>query len=524
MDELLCRQHIRLQERRKQSLHTMKDEREALLDRYPVNEIELDCLLTLYESVNDSFFENADNDDDTLESAFIEQQELLPELPKIFQREVQDVFIVGISPEEHQLYNKAKLVEAAVTLTGRRGSPKMGDKIFSSAANPMEKGDTVPVQLLADFIHRLALAAYRLEYPDDDALSQNQHHAFWLHSIAASSAQANVSSVSRIEWNNWVETTGFQVPLLLSTVFHYTLLGAPIERPLFPWTRGPDEQQPTTSFFWSHALEPIPLQLSMMGLGGPWMQASRRLYSSEENGLAFATFSAALLAFCGPTLVLIRTTRGETLGFYTELAWKKGPNWYTDDNDDNNDDNTMCSSFLFRLGPFWNAYHKTIPENSEVVTTPWSNKKYCFHQYLHTPASYKRVKGALTGLAMGGIAADAPRLHITTTLENCTAGSMDRTFQAGPLLDDDGTLFFDVDAMEVWAIRSDHFQEAVAAGRLNASVREATRIQVAQVDKAQFVDDFASGAIMNNSFHHRQYTSGRAEYKTIGTNSEGFPK
>jgi hypothetical protein len=155
---------------------------------------------------------------------------------------------------------------------------------------------------------------------------------------------------------------------------------------------------------WQKWNDTVPIQLALMDLGGPW----RRMYSSDEDGLSFRPFQQALTSFYGPTLTLIRTRKGDTLGYFTEIPWKTSPNWFTGEGD----------SFLFRLHPRWNVY-----KASETVFP-----KKC-HQFLNLPISHR--KDSLVGLAVGGIAPDLPRFHIKLELENCKASPFGSIFDSG---------------------------------------------------------------------------------------------
>ena len=525
--------------------------REVLMDRYPVDEAELDYLLSLdrtklfdaefsVTSLTDLLNPKEETHTEHLKMIASIEKDFLPELPRIFQHECQGVFVVGVSSEETpELYTCSQLVEASITLMGRKGA-SLGDKIFSAVTGKENDTtntdeDTVPVTQLADWVYRLSCAAYCLDHcslSHTEISSLEKLPTEWAASMASGiSRRQPTAAMSRSEFHHWIETTAPEVPHLLATVFSHILLVPSKDACYFPWvssahTKNSPSSSSSSSLtsFWSRPTDAMALQLSLMGHGGPWLQEPRRLYSSDENGLAFTTFSESLLTFAGPTLVLIRTTRNDVLGFYTELKWRKGPQWYTAAATDNNNDSeepnlAPGSSCLFRLKPQWSVHNlqqKPAVDPNLPAPPPWARKKKnVFHQYLHTPVSYHSHKGTIEGLAMGGIAADTPRLHLTTSLEQCKAGVMDSTFGEGPLLADcrDDEQFFDVDSLEVWAIRSFDFAECLQAGQLHASIRESTRRHMAQVDRLQFVEDFASGVYLNRSYQHRDWSRGRADYK-----------
>jgi hypothetical protein len=235
-----------------------------------------------------------------------------------------------------------------------------------------------------------------------------------------------------------------------------------------------------------------------MSLGGRW----RRLYGSDQDGLSFPTFRQALLSYTGPTVILIETVAGDVLGYYSESPWKScsSPSWYSSDGD----------LFLFRLHPSWNVYQRT-GESSKYM------------HYLHTPVTSYRSQGCLSGLAVGGVGIDTPRFHLNASLERCQASSVDTVFQNGPLLSDD-QIFFDVQVLQVFAVKATEqdYRHGVEAGQLQASIKEETRQQMAKVDPAEFLEDFKSGAFMNNLYQHRSETRGRHSFVASEEEEKGY--
>jgi hypothetical protein len=514
--------------------------RESLLDRYPLRQHELDRLLGIF-----AVYEQRDvRSTPRLSSCLVEEEytniivsvetEILPELSKIFQQEYENAAVVGISEREQpELYTTAKFIETAITLMGRGSAQTLATRLYQAF------GDDSSPSRIADFILRLAKAAYLLQFRSLPSRGINETRlretmAESLCSLSPSTDERD-SYLSPLQINGWLEGQAKHVVHLLSTVFHFALLGATLvgtnlqndsfSNPrymsaLFNWITGLERQRESLndlSGFWKYPLDPVPFHLSLMGLGGPWFHKDRRLYNSDEDGLAFSTFSNALVSFMGPTLVLIRTTENDVLGFYTELPWKKGPKWYT-----TTSDNAMSqmavhgSTLLFRIQPSWTCYNMIRGE--ETFDSPLKRSSYtssrCYHQFLSTPVSYRRGHGPLEGLAIGGIAVDTPRLHLHPSLEGCHAGCMDTAFESGSLLKKERGVdaVFDVDALEVWAIRSETFCDDLAAGKLIASARESTRLHIAQVDKRQFVEDFATGMVISEVYRHRDQSWGRADF------------
>jgi hypothetical protein len=234
------------------------------------------------------------------------------------------------------------------------------------------------------------------------------------------------------------------------------------------------------------------------------------------------------LGYAGPTVLLIRSTKGHVFGYFTEVPWKKSPHWYTGDGD----------AFFFTLHPVWKRYERTYDEQCSTTTA-----KSPQLQYLNLPPANHLVGNNsrdLAGLAVGGVAPDAPRLHLTPSLEQCMACHMDRQFVSGPLLanasiegsvnDEDCPIFFDADDLEVYAVRLDNtalqadaFERAMAAGQLVLDTAEAHRVRSAQVDKKHFVDDLINNApTCSNLFAHREQTRGRASFTADDEEEKGY--
>jgi TLD len=464
-----------------QSTTTTMNERDVLLDRFPLNEDELDTLLMLYEQYDET------EQHVQLESSFSSSQLLLvPELSRIFQTAVDTVFVVVGSDftDDAAFYRKAKFLEASVSLCGRRGDRFLLEAVLSAAKDDNNSGVVVNPSDLASLVHFLCQACDRLLQTSKDdnveslslsTVCQDDLPQSWIDFFSSTGA------VSSVEWKDWANRTIPCVAQAVSTVFHSVLLGT---------CRPQSFQLPSAQdcLLWKKSHEPIPMQLALMGLGGPW----KPIFRSDEDGLSFRTFQEALTSFCGPTVILIETVKGESLGYFSDIPWKLSPNWFSGDGE----------SFLFRLRPSWNVY---------CTKDDGLAKKY--HQFLNLPNS-RRVD-SLVGLAVGGVAPNVPRLHISMSLENCEACSFESVFDSGPLLASEEETLFDVDSLEVWAVRivdDESFERSVHAGECIASGKESARQRLAKVDRAEFVNDFTSGAFMNTLFQHRTEARGRAEF------------
>jgi hypothetical protein len=118
----------------------------------------------------------------------------------------------------------------------------------------------------------------------------------------------------------------------------------------------------------------------------------------------------------------------------------------------------------------------------------------------------------------------SPRFHITKSLERCIASSIGISYESGPLLSNDET-YFDIDTIEVWAVRCpDHttYTKSVTDGLRQLAIKEEVRSKCSRVDKAQFLDDFRSGAYMNHLFDHQRATRGRADCVAADNQKKGY--
>jgi hypothetical protein len=500
---------------------------EVLLDHIPLTEAELASLLTLHSHYSkleaqepiESLLSLLSTDTSSSDAAqrqarLVSVEEAVPELARIFQHTVQTVFVIGVPgmDENPTIASQAKLLEAQASLLGRRGSRFLLRALFDACccSDKDASSSTAPALTMMHLVQRLVLATVNLQpnKTSGDALVNGNKTTpvnAWVHSLAP--AQSNVS------WSAWLEWATFTAPEIhrvLSTIFHLVLLGPdfafrpePLQLPVVVL----DQRDNNNNVIWKRSYDSMPASLAFMSLGGNW----RRLYDSNEHGLSFFTFRQALLAYAGPTVILIQSVAGDTFGYYTASPWKatSKSQWYDNSNDN---DNSGGDSFLFRLHPAWNVYART-----------GESQKYM--QYLYTPAaSYRQQKGTISGLAVGGVGMDSPRLHLNPTLEKCLAASVDTVFQSGPLLSSNDESFFDVDTLQVWAVNvtDQAYLTSLDSGQLHASVKEATRTQMACVAKAQFVNDFSSGAFINHLYDHRSETRGRHDFVAGEAEGQGY--
>lgn len=534
-----------------------EEERDRLLDRFPLCGEDLDRLLVLFgeyssskaatsESGEGGRSENGDEDAELLASILFRRRhhpdaKAAQALSRIFRRSVETVFVIPTSSSaDAEDLQRDRFLEAAVSLLGRRGQRYLVDALFDEAAASKSNSNSeasggatggagASTRELMDLVYLLACSCLTAGDGDEEGREENGDDAAvrgvvsddgdddldggggWTGAMSLDDA---AGTVSRQQWNEWLLKRGSPLHCSLAVAFA-RLIGISrneyMDKCHFRIPKIPSSSFSTREL----------LALAAMGLGNGGNISSstwHSIYSSDEDGLSFATFQEALMGYTGPTLILIRTTNGEALGYCTCVPWKDSRQWYTA-SDGVYHDVIESDSFLFRLSPSWNVY----PLKS--LMTPSSKHK--FHQYLHTPfesSKMRQVQPLLHGLAVGGVDQDSPRLHLKESLERCVAGSFDLVFEQGPLLADPEEMMFDVDLLQVWAVKTDEegFRRYLKNGKLHAAVRETTRQHIAKVDKRQFLEDFQSGAYLNNMYTHREQTRGRADFVALDNQRQGY--
>jgi hypothetical protein len=373
-------------------------------------------------------------------------------------------------------------------------------------------------------------------------------------------------SLSLSVWIDWATTIAPQIYRVLPTFIHYAVFTA--QHPFRPFSCPPlalptlvddddnnnksnnNKTTTKTSALWSSPYQSVPVSLALLSphLGGRhW----NRLYSTNVDGFSFPIFQQALVGYQGPTVLLIQTMLGDVFGYYTNCPWKNtsSPQWYGGSGGGGgggkkNETTTTTTtrgyeSFLFAIEPTLQLYGpKNDDQGGEGGGGGFgaAKKPPPYYMYLYNPVgpNTRRSPGVLTGLAVGGINDSTPRLHIPLDMEHCKAGIMDRVYQSGPILssssstnhnsNDDINVYFDIDVLEVWAIPATKAQheQGVMAGQLQALIRETHRIQAAQVDRKQFLEDFQSGQYINSLFTHRQAMRGRHSFRTAEEEGKGY--
>jgi hypothetical protein len=444
-----------------------------LLETFPVSKYELETLLELekfYRNNEEFCFSDwllTRGDEEHTTAVRRVETSLLPKkfVSCTLKSALEQVFVMGCQ-EGDENYETFRFLEAMVCLLGRRG-PRSSIHVLVHACSDDVEPNAVAFQLC---IYQLALASHVL-YTGDSNLALDRR-------LAAPSSWVKDPSCSISDWAAKIAPQSYAA---LYTFVHIAIFSDESSfHPSIPPLMLPCLDK-RSSLVWADSdacsglKMAVTLALMSPNLGGTW----RRLYSTDEDACSFRTMQMSLIAYKGPTVILIRTTEGDVFGYSTNCPWKKSSKWYGEGYD----------SFIFTLFPKAAVYPST------------GQGKH--HQYMNLPPEHRPQD--LKGLCIGGISHDRPRIHITESMEECRVSAVDVTYPSGPILSDDMQAFFDVDSLEVWAtsIDSASFEAHSRKGKLQADIHEATRRKNATVDKKQFVDDFATGAFMNKAFAHR---------------------
>lgn len=508
--------------------------------------------------------------EETIVTTFVSQQ--------VVQVALESVFLWGNQEEEETDQESMaipKRLEAMATLLGRRGPKSLLSIVFQVAVQIDQRTLTTPTTTnhhndkdgddddddddtgtlrnqssqgytnnttntaspitLVDLMHRWMVACGYLQ----DYHQNNKHDprssssslqplpttppASWISSLTALCQKDNTNinnnlNNNRLTLSSWMDFctwTAPQVAATLSSYCHLSWWG-----PNHPF-RGSDNKIPfdlpyshdplQSSAIWKNdrctsSSNEVAMSLSLIGLGGGW----RRLYSTDWDGNHFNIFQQALQGYQGKTVLLIQTTSGAVFGYYTACPWKISQSWY----------GAQADAFLFRVSPQLNVYGRTTEEESPPPYAMYLNP---------TPVANRNRKAeeALSGLAIGGIADQIPRLHITKSFDNCRAHLMDRTYRPGPLLEDDSAIFFDIDVMELWAVQvdDDEFAAGCALGQKQLAVHEAYRNKAAKItDRSVFLSDFESDDCYMRAkvYAHRDEVRGRHEFVAHDGEGRGY--
>jgi hypothetical protein len=483
-------------------------DRARLLDRFPLTDAELGELLPLASAYE------ADRPFASLAAALalrtaagnkkVALRLVKERIGRLLEATRENVFLLAFADGD-ALSDTAKFLEACMVLLGRRGEVSLGRALWEGARTS-DREEPPTAESLVTWILDLLVAVDELSsssFPvarEDSGTISRVLPASWVSSLTGQAGH----EVSSPFFRQWISDTAPSLPFALSTFCHLLFWGSS-ERLGRPWSllQSPSSVSSIPMDYPLLTGMATAVPLVAMGLHG---FVYKSLYQSTERGLSFPTLQSHLTSYWGPTLLLLRTAT-DLIGYYTEIPWKissSGAGIKPEDLEGK-------EAFVFSLHPVWCRYGRTYEETSSRAV-----------QTLHGSHS----RSGQTGLSVGGISADTPRLHLTTSLEGCKAVSIDRSFQSGSLLGPlssergEERFFFDVEEIQLYAVASDvqTLENGQDMGQRAVDNREALRQKVAQVDRAQFVDDlvFMPGSHL---YEHRQQTRGRADF--VADNDEG---
>uniref|UniRef100_A0A7S2IAT2 Oxidation resistance protein 1 n=1 Tax=Helicotheca tamesis TaxID=374047 RepID=A0A7S2IAT2_9STRA len=481
-----------------------------LLNRYPFDEEELELLFRCHEALVDNenessfllkmakdspysfFFLPGDEMKSRVE--FMEKDILPAEFGEKLEGSISsDSFVDYANEGEEKMLEL--FLEGVAKCCGRRGPNEAFRIIFDCCCDGDQK--EASCKKLIDLCYRLSICKDILSVPNIDKsaiLSRLSKHDS--PSPALGKSLCGASGASQVTRDVFIQWADINAPLFASVLssFMHTLLfhGKPFPKSRTPFLK-PELYQASEIFESSDS--PLLFSLASMSpsMGGKW----HRLYSSEVDGRSFNRLEWSLLGYSGPTNLLIKTDKDISLGALVSTTWKDSGGFYGDSN-----------SFLFQLEPTTKVFHPVGKDTNFI---------YCNAKKMSVAQD-----GLPKGLGFGGNT-NKPRLFIPESLELCTAGYLDTTYEQGDLLPKESLEKFNIKTIEVWGVGGD---EAInEALRARAEYREYTSstINKARVvaDKKQFVHDLASGVVYNSLYEHREKTRGRAEFR-VDDSHDGY--
>ena len=444
-------------------------EKTILLDRYPFQEDEYDHIMSVFERLEPQTEKPARKVSElfSLSSLGVPHPScsgdiiILRAAKRMIAWGLDNVFVPDISGQEVSssiVMPKATLLEVVASFLGRRSSGLVIQALLAAFGSGEERNETSHPRDTLQFVYSLASIVFQGEL---DCILPSQWSCEFL---------ATTTTMPSVDFKRALDLRMPDLPMLLFQFFHTLILGTS-----FPYKGRKLE------LFSSRSSLPCRFQLSLLGLP----PVSLCIYSSENHGLSFETYQYRLLSYSGPTVMVLHTKNDEIFGYYTGEPWKLSSSWVKE---------TDTECFLFSLKPVWNVY-------------PRVGNRYI--QFLN-----RRAKG-LSGLCIGGISADTPRILVNESFERCMASSVDTVFENGYLLENE-SLFFDIEAIEVWGLAYNDYElkENLSRGKDFLSSREDARIRQSRVDRSQFVEDFASGIMPSGLYEHREQARGRADFVT----------
>ena len=566
--------------------------RERLLDRFPLTAWELERLVHFYQE-HSTFLSSQERQgpelwwliaesDPTALLCSKEDENVMLTVQNMLLWAMRTVFVMGFE-DTNELQSLAVFLEAAVSLLGRRGNTtSFVHRALFYHHHSSENNNQKQTELLQTLVSLLQC----LERKGSDATNQKGTTvpSSWEASLQLMAQEHNHhdTNVSWTTWNQWLTECAPWIYTIVPTLFAqlwFTTTDAHAEQSLWkgsqacpPWT-WPQVRQPRE---WDMALpfssssSSLSYRTPLAAMLGPLNSHWYALYSSCQHGLSFCTLEQALLGYVGPTLLIFgvqpqtddteNTAEPVVFAYYTQAPWRSNGKWHGHRCNDQDEASDLNDAFLCTLTPEWHMFARTFEES----TTSTVGQPHPQIQCLSSSSSAKDNQNQ-GGLAVGGLRPEFPRLHVTESLQECTAVLTDQSFASGPLVpvrsikqnstestinsnDDPAHVMFDVEWIDVYAIvpaqssSSSSFSSTVtlddtattaatttspsttqtpedavfyaqrAAGQLALDVQEGHRLSWAHVDRTQFVDDLTSTYTTSALFDHRTQARGRAAF------------
>lgn len=226
-----------------------------------------------------------------------------------------------------------------------------------------------------------------------------------------------------------------------------------------------------------------------------------RLYSTFADGRSFNRLEYSILGYGGPTLLLVRTTCGGTIGAFASDPWQDAKAFYG-----------YADCFIFELDPKVSVHRSSgTGQNFMYLHSDMFSSSLDFESQEHPK-----------GIGFGGTSTK-PRLFIPESFERCSADFMDRTYESGNLLPLEALEKFEIQNLEIWGVGGEDVIKEAFKQREAHRERSKEALHNARVvrDKTQFATDMASGLIPGTIFAHREEVRGRSEF-TVDEDHGGY--
>ena len=251
------------------------------------------------------------------------------------------------------------------------------------------------------------------------------------------------------------------------------------------------------------------LGLTRLQLQGHRKREWGQLFDASRDGFSFENVQRAIVGYAGPTLVLMQTTSGATLGAFSSSTWRDGASFFGD-----------SDAMLFALRPnlcIAGAASTTYAERNYM----YLNSKFGHEETLPRGIGFGgdigfgsegAGGGSGTGTGTGssssssggggGDGSGSFRLWIDRESPmGCYARRDDQTFASADLLPGTGGVVkFELAGLEIWGCGGAEAEEAsLEARQMDDRAREKMRT----VDRAAFFNGMES-TFLTKGFEHRE--------------------